>query len=689
MSHNTKLSRIVICCLLVFASYSLNTYADLKADADKILIEIKKYDFGQSREALTQFSELLRSAYDSPADLKQIEESMLAFLKSEATFAAKQFICKELSVIGTEAAVPTLAPMLKDPQTVDIALYALERIPGEKVDATLLKTLPNVKGKVKVGIINTLGQRRTAAAVKDLEKLIYDKDKMVAEAAAAALGKIANQAAAAILAKAKDKTTDQVQVTVLDAYLLCADQLMAEGKSKAAAQIYNELFTTQWPFPIRSAALRGLVKTGGDEAGGIIIKALQADEPKLQAVAIDLIRELPEGLDLSPITAEFGKLAPLASVQFLTALADRGDSATRETVVKATTDESPEVRMTALKALVTLGNAADVELLAKVAASGSEEEKETARASLGRLRGQDIDQKILASIPVAETDVKVELISSVGARMIAGVEPTLLKVATDPERTVRLEAFKSLGQVAEPRYIPDLIDLLEKAQSEADRKAAEKAIVAVARRVPDQNNQAKDVLARLPEVQDLNAKTSLLQVAGRIGDLNALPVLREALKNKNNDIQIAAIQALSDWPTPEPMPDLLKIAQTAKDEVHQVLALRGFIHLNGLESERPTEEVLKEYQTAMNLAQNANEKRLILSGLSNIEAVAALEMVAKHLDDSEIQEEAAAAIVKIGWRTRHNAPELTKKLLTRVLEITKNEQTSKDAQGIIERIEER
>ena len=579
--------------------------------------------------------------------------------------------------------------MLKDPQTADIALYALERIPGEKVDAALLKTLPDVKGKVKVGIINTLGQRRTAAAVKDLEKLIFDKDKMVAEAAAAALGKIANQPAAAILAKAKDKTTDQVQVTVLDAYLLCADQLTAEGKSPAAAQIYNELFATEWPFPIRSAALSGLVKTGGDEAGGIIIKALQADEPKLQAVAIDLIRELPKGLDLSPITAEFGKLAPLARVQFLTALADRGDSATRETVVRATSDESPEVRMAALKALVTLGNTADVALLAKVAASGSEEEKETARASLGRLRGQDIDQKILASIPEAETDVKVELISSVGARMISAVEPTLLKVATDPERKVRLEAFKSLGQVAESRYIPDLIDLLEKAQSEADRKAAEKAIVAVARRVPDQNNQAKDVLARLPEVQDLNTKTSLLQVAGRIGDLNALPVLREALKNKNTDIQIAAIQALSDWPTPEPMPDLLKIAQTAKDEVHQVLALRGFIHLNGLESERPSEEVLKDYQTAMNLAQNANEKRLVLSGLSNVEEVAALEMASKHLDDSEIQEEAAAAIVKIGWRTRHNAPELTKKLLTRILEITKNEQTRQDAQGIIERIEER
>jgi hypothetical protein len=50
-----------------------------------------------------------------------------------------------------------------------------------------------------------------------------------------------------------------LQRLILDAYLLCADQLVAEGKKAQALTIYKELQAQDLPKPIRSAALTGMI----------------------------------------------------------------------------------------------------------------------------------------------------------------------------------------------------------------------------------------------------------------------------------------------------------------------------------------------------------------------------------------------------------------------------------------------
>jgi len=226
---------------------------------EELLEKIKTYDWGQSREALTEFSDKVRDAYGKEAELKQIEDGLLGVLNSDATRAGKQFACRQLSIIGTERSIATLAKMLTGEETSDMARYALERIPGEAVDDALRDALPKAKGKPKVGIINSLGERRDKKAVGALSELVYDSDAMVAEAAAAALGKIADSEATKVLAQAKDKTSGKLQPVVLDAYLKCADKLAAEGEKAQALTIYKELQKKDYPEPIRKAALRGML----------------------------------------------------------------------------------------------------------------------------------------------------------------------------------------------------------------------------------------------------------------------------------------------------------------------------------------------------------------------------------------------------------------------------------------------
>ncbi|MCP4607197.1 MAG: ThuA domain-containing protein [Planctomycetes bacterium] len=229
------------------------------AALQELLEKVKTYDWGQSRLALTEVSDIIKKAHSSPAELKKIEKSLLGVLTSGSTRAGKQFVCRELSIIGTGQSVSALANMLTDEKTSDMARYALERIPGTAVNEALRSALRKAKGKPKIGIINSLGQRRDKRAVRGLGRLVGNQDKAVAAAAAAALGQIADSRATKALAQAKDKATGKLQMVILDSYLRCADQLVADGKKAEALAIYKGLQKPDMPKPIRTAALTGML----------------------------------------------------------------------------------------------------------------------------------------------------------------------------------------------------------------------------------------------------------------------------------------------------------------------------------------------------------------------------------------------------------------------------------------------
>lgn len=230
------------------------------SEMDELFAKIKTYDWGQSRASLTDVSDLVRKSHGSPEERSKVEKSLLEVLQAaDATYAGRQFVCRELSIIGTEQSVPVLGGLLTDEKMSDMARYALERIPGAAVDEALRNALGKTSGKVKVGIINSLGQRRDGKAAAAIGALTGDSDQMVAGAALSALGQIANAEATKVLAEAKGKVTGKLQLVALDAYLKCADRLVAEGKKDQALAIYKELYKEDQPKPIRTAALRGMV----------------------------------------------------------------------------------------------------------------------------------------------------------------------------------------------------------------------------------------------------------------------------------------------------------------------------------------------------------------------------------------------------------------------------------------------
>lgn len=664
------------------------------SEVSGILDKIAAYDYGDSREPLSDLRELVQASLDSEAARLEIEQAMLELLTSDATFAGKQFVSEQLSIIGTAASVPVLTTMLSEETVSDIAIFALQRIPGADVDAALLGALASADRPSRIAIINTLGERRADGATATLDTLVSGEDHAAALSAAAALGKIASPGALAALDAARGGTSGSVRQAVLDAYLACADALLSAGGAAGAAGIFREVYEEEDSTQIRAAALRGLVLSDADNAVATILAALERDEQQIQSVAAGMARTLPDTADLASISSALASFSDTTQIQLISAFAYREEVATHGAVLAATRHHDPDVRAAAIAALARVGDETDVDLLVEIAISGQPVSlQETARATLDRMHGAEIDDFLIAAIPAAEPTARAELVRSLGARNSADAIVVLLSTANDPDQGVRQESFKSLAIVAQPDRVDDLIQLLIGEQDSEVRNEAERTLVLVSQRIDEAAEQAGPVLAALPTVSDVEARSSLIEVLGRIGATNALPILRTELAGDTPEYRRAAILALSSWPDAGPSEQLLRVAQTSDSQVERVLALRGYIELTRIESDRPESESIDRLQAAMSLATETSEKRMVLAGLGEIYSAEALETTVPYLDDPALRPEAEAALMRQLDRIRGEDDERMNTLLDaglredlqRILEVSENERLRMRTNELLER----
>lgn len=216
--------------------------------------QIAAYKYGQSRKSLIEVTKRIRDTYGDPAARKDLTEGLTVLLVSDATADCKRFVCEQLSIIGTAKQVPALAKVLTDERFSHMARLALERIPDASAAGALRSALSKAKGRILIGLINSVGERRDLQAVRALSVFVSDRDTVLAEAAVAALGKIGGREACKVLAGAPSRLSQ----AVADAYLKCAEGFIDKGQKRAAADIYRELSSRSLPIHVRQAALRGL-----------------------------------------------------------------------------------------------------------------------------------------------------------------------------------------------------------------------------------------------------------------------------------------------------------------------------------------------------------------------------------------------------------------------------------------------
>jgi hypothetical protein len=178
-------------------------------------------------------------------------------------------------------------------------------------------------------------------------------------------------------------------------------------------------------------------------------------------------------------------------------------------------------------------------------------------------------------------------------------------------------------------------------------------------------------------------------VLGGIANSNALITLEAASKEANPTVQDTSVRALAKWPNAAAAEVLLEIYCNTQNNIHRLLALRGFVRLLSLPVQgRTVEKTLELCRRAMQQAKSSAEQKLMLSGLSNVSDPDALGMVEPFLQVEEVRAEAATATIKIVGTIMETHGERAKTAMNKLLAVISDENLRKQAEDIVRRIEE-
>ena len=621
------------------------------------------------------------------ADRAACAKALAARLGPDVPAPARVWVLRQIERIGRAEVVAQVARVLSDKDALvrESARRALRENPSPQANDALQKALASAAPAWRVAVINALADRRDPSNLQALLKEAQSDNDDVRSAAVVALAKLGEKSAAGAIAAAMTTGSAAARRTATDSFLLLADALAAQGDKATALGMYRKMLSGEGH--LKCAGLIGIGRAGGAAELPALFEALADRDIKVRGAGIEALTLMPGKPVADAIAAKARTAGPETKPSLLLALARRGDKGAGAIFLAAAEEADEAVKVEAVRGLGVVGGTTAVPVLLKVAATTGTPQQ-AARESLQRIEAAGVDRALLAAMNEKDPAIRTEVIRALAARLVTTATPALLKAAQDTDGGVRNEALKALGAVAGTDSLPAVAALLLKAPDDGSRNEAASTLVRIAGREADPEKPAGPILKALASA-DGPAKLSLLGVAGRVGGRKLLGAVRAAVKDKDPKVQDAAVRALADWPDAAAADDLLGVAKSAPNETLQVIAIRGFIRVVRMRSDRPAADSAKMLAAGLAAAKRPEEKKQALGALGEVRDILALQAVVPCMADNALKEEAARAAVRIGRDVWSKDLDAAKAAMQKALDASKNDDTRRQAREVLDRIEQK
>ncbi len=582
---------------------------------------------------------------------KEDEGKLIAVLKSSAASRKdKSDACRQLAIIATKKAIPTLVDLLSDEELSHNARYALEPIPDPAVDEAFREALGRLKGLPLVGVIGSIGVRRDAQAVEPLCAMIM-QGEMAPEAmkmAARTLGSIGTEAAAEFLKGGLDHAPSEAMADVYEGLFRCAERFAAEGGRDKAIAIYDTLRPLDAPHQVRAGALRGAILTRGADGVGLLRESLGSGDYILFSAAVQAAQEMQGGEVTAALATALGKLPADNQILTMQTLGLRGDAKALPALFQTAKSGPEPVRIAAIKAIAEIDDVSAVPVLAGLLAGNSRPITGAAQEALGSITGVSVDAAVMDMFKGSDTGKRLVALQLMERRRMTQAVPVLLKASGDADTKVRPAAIKMVGELGGSGQLAALLDVLMGLQSSGDLEAARQALSDVCGKADNPESCSGKLIGKLGQARPAQ-KIVLLRVLSGVGGQAGLKAVRQAVGDSNAKVHASAIRALGSWKTTDAAPHLLTLAKEADTPADKALCLRAYL---GMAARRDlsVEQRLGMCRQAVSMVQRDDEKRMLLGTLSNINATEAMTVIAPYLNDSAIRQEAVLASLKIAER---------------------------------------
>jgi hypothetical protein len=182
---------------------------------------IVKREFGTASKEMEAVEKEIAST--RPEQYAPIEARMIAVLEAPgATLPGKQFACQMLRTVGSSKCIPAVSKLLTDERLSHVARQVLVGMRDPVVEAALRTALGQTQGNLRIGLINTIGDRGDRSSLRAVEALL-NGDQATVRAALNAIGKIGGAQAAEVLDRVK--VPDALKDSRAQALLVCAASL--------------------------------------------------------------------------------------------------------------------------------------------------------------------------------------------------------------------------------------------------------------------------------------------------------------------------------------------------------------------------------------------------------------------------------------------------------------------------------
>ncbi|MBN1126651.1 MAG: DUF1080 domain-containing protein [Sedimentisphaerales bacterium] len=285
--------------------------------------------------------------------------------------------------------------------------------------------------------------------------------------------------------------------------------------------------------------------------------------------------------------------------------------------------------------------------------------------------GTSVTRKLLERLETAPLDTKLKLLTTLAKRGDTTALSGIMAGIRDKEEAVRMTAIDAAVILGQDEVVDDLLKILQKTEYPSDIKHIKNALLRIegkkvmdkiADSLPDMDTIARvalievlaqrrvekhiNVILKQIESEDPIIRTGAFKALSKIGGQQALTAVVALKKSDNVDKRDTAVRTICEWQDAEAVEEILKIQAESDLLAYQVLATRRSVRLI-TQTDWPAAMKVSALRRAMDNAKRIDEKRTILAGLGSVRDLDALMYATILLEDKELNQEAALAVVKI------------------------------------------
>ncbi|MDR2705254.1 MAG: HEAT repeat domain-containing protein [Planctomycetaceae bacterium] len=634
---------LLIFPLLLIMNVAINAQETTSEEAWN---RLKTYQYGDDFKPLLIIEqEVMQSTADTETK-KQCAARLATLLNNQTTYAGRQFICLQLRLVAGKAEIPKLEEFLNQPEDAENARMALGCIPDDAALVPLRQKLvqKNIPPRTLIGIIGTLAERKDEKSLPNFVALIDSEDSAVAAAAASALGHFGTAGIEA-LQKVKDSIS---KVVVGSALIQAANDLVTQGKKDEAHSLFLTLTHESMPQGIRRAAWEGILYQLSDqERKTVIIQWFFENDPAKNLVAVARLKELSSE-QFDELFEKSDTMSTQTKIAFFEIATEKQGTKLLDSLIRLSQSTDVTERLTAVRSFGRLRNVSAVPIL--ISALQETALKDAATESLRQFPTEIVGTALMDALQKPE--LRNQAIDIIATIKYYDAIDTMIELASSEDETVADSVITGLGRLCDPddADLSRLLELYLKSRPGKHREKIERTIVIVCEKNPkpeDRANRVLDLLAKRNTGLSNEVLIIMLPLLGKIGNQRVAAILLPLLDDNNSEIQQSAVRAFCNWSNADYHNDLWNIATKSPSAVYRQWALRAYVRVVTLKSNRPEAETLEMLKKAMEHANTEPDRQWTLSRTSAIRTIDSVQWAASYLNDPVLAQTACSVIAEL------------------------------------------